>query len=579
MAEKQFNLTTDPWIKVISKESNQEQTVSLITLFENADKYRALGGEIRAQDLAILRFLLAILTTVYSRFDADDEPYEWLTIDQQTLRDVGGLNVDDKGKVKKALLHTWEQLYDSGKFTEIVTTYLKRYADRFDLFGEQPFYQVTENEYNQVVPKKKQISGEKGPGTVAVKQINRQVSESGNTPALFSPKSDDFKNDIQLDELVRWLVTYQNYTGVTDKTKIDMPDKFSTSSGWLYKLNPVFADGNDLFQTLMLNLILIGDDQPYALQRPVWEESIPAYVDQRKKQQMPNNLAELYTTWSRLLHINWSDDGIPTIFSAGLPMFESEDAFIEPMTLWRYDKKTSRFRPAVKTLRSLGMAMWRNFGEYVKIESTSDQDQQHEPGLVHWLRTLRDKDLISEDTLLTLASVTLISDGNATSQAPVAEVYDDMRINADVLFDEDPDAAQRWPDRIAEMITLTQKIGSDYWQFAANVARIRNLDYRPFANKMSATFYDGLNAPFKDWLSNLSNQEDRDKKSNLWKDELEQYVLNAAKEVVQSSSPRDMAGFIDMAGIIDKNHGLVNIFTVSNRLRHRVQVDLDVKKG
>ena len=255
MAEKQFNLTTDPWIKVISKESNQEQTVSLITLFENTDKYRALGGEIRAQDLAILRFLLAILTTIYSRFDADDEPYEWLTIDQQTLRDVGELNVDDKGKVKKALLHTWKQLYDSGKFTEIVTTYLKRYADRFDLFGEQSFYQVTENEYNQVVPKKKQISGEKGPGTVAVKQINRQVSESGNTPALFSPKSDDFKNDIQLDELVRWLVTYQNYTGVTDKTKIDMPDKFSTSSGWLYKLNPVFADGNDLFQTLMLNPI------------------------------------------------------------------------------------------------------------------------------------------------------------------------------------------------------------------------------------------------------------------------------------------------------------------------------------
>ena len=63
MSEKSFNLVTEPWIKVID-EDNLEQTVSLEQLFTNAAHYQQLAGEMKSQDLAILRFLLAILTTV-----------------------------------------------------------------------------------------------------------------------------------------------------------------------------------------------------------------------------------------------------------------------------------------------------------------------------------------------------------------------------------------------------------------------------------------------------------------------------------------------------------------------------------
>jgi CRISPR system Cascade subunit CasA len=52
-----------------------EQLVSLLDVFKNAQNYRQLAGEMKAQDLSILRFLLAILTTVYSRVDA-----RWRTI-------------------------------------------------------------------------------------------------------------------------------------------------------------------------------------------------------------------------------------------------------------------------------------------------------------------------------------------------------------------------------------------------------------------------------------------------------------------------------------------------------------------
>lgn len=150
-------------------------------------------------------------------------------------------------------------------------------------FGGTPFYQVTADEYDQLVPAKKKIAT--GTGTVSVKQINRQVSESGNTPAIFSPKVAEFKDQITIPELVRWLISYQNFTGVTDKTKIEMEEKFSNPAGWLYRLNPVFAKGQTLFDTLMLNLVLVqtDGDQIYQNQKPVWEyDTVIKYVEERK---------------------------------------------------------------------------------------------------------------------------------------------------------------------------------------------------------------------------------------------------------------------------------------------------------
>lgn len=567
MASKSFNLTTDPWIKVINKDSKEEM-VSLLQLFENAQEYRQLAGEMRSQDLAILRFLLAILTTVYSRFDADGEPYEWLEIDERSMQPSD--ESDDEDYDEQDLLDTWSRLYQDGHFSEIVINYLKKYSDRFDLFGDHPFYQVTEDEYNRFVPSKKQIKGDKGPGTVAIKQINRQISESAHTPAIFAPSTGEFKNEIKLDQLVRWLITYQSFTGVTDKTKVETKEKFSTPSGWLYKLNPVFADGKTIFQTLMLNLVLLTEKPPYASQKPVWEYSkIDDYVAERKKQILPSGIAALYTTWSRLLHIDWANNR-PIIFSAGVPMFGNEDAFLEPMTVWKIDKKTNGNKPAVKGLRSLGTAMWRNFGQYVGV---SQSIGDHKPGIVSWLQKLKNKNLISRNSLLTLASVALISDGNATSQSPVAEVYDDMQINADVLFDPDVTKASYWPKRIEEVIDVTQHIGSDYWRFASDIGQIRNLpDSRTFANHMSAKFYDGLNEPFRQWLAGLTNEDERDQKINLWKHYLQKYVMAVAKEAVQSSTPRDMSG-------VNKDGRVMNIFTVQNNLRYHVRVDLDLQKG
>jgi len=566
MDNKKFNLTTDPWIKVIEVETNQTRMVSLIELFENAQRYRQLAGEMHAQDLAILRLLLAILTTVYSRSDAGGDRYEWLKAGADASQ---SLVIDedeaDSSEMQGDLLETWQQLYETGRFSQAVAQYLKQHADCFDFFGERPFYQVTAADYDALVPKNKQVSA--GKGQVAIKQLNRQISESAHTPAIFSPKTGEAKDSLSLDELVRWLITYQNFTGVTDKTKIVTDEKFSNSAGWIYRINPVFVKGTTLFETLMLNLVLTNtreDSAVPALQKPVWEyATVRDYIDERKKQLLPNNLAELYTVWSRILHIEWDEHGRPTIFSAGVPIFEYDNALLEPMTTWRLDKKTNNYRPAVKGLRSLGIAMWRNFGQYVKVRQADDT---HEPGVVIWLRTLKKHDLISHDKPLILNSVALISDGNATSQSPAVEVADNMQMQADVLFDAE--ISENWPVRIEDTITLTQAIGTDYYHFATDIGQIRNLDVRAFASNMSAKFYDRLNNPFRQWLEGLTGSDDREEKIALWKQQLEEIVKQAVDDVVRASSPRDIQGIVTERGIL-------NVFTAKSHLMYNVRTHLN----
>ena len=78
-----FNLIDEPWISVVVDEMGQTEEISLKSLFENAHIYKCIAGDTKAQDLGVLRDLLAILHTVFSRFDAHGEPYIFFDLDEQ----------------------------------------------------------------------------------------------------------------------------------------------------------------------------------------------------------------------------------------------------------------------------------------------------------------------------------------------------------------------------------------------------------------------------------------------------------------------------------------------------------------
>ena len=68
MNDREFNLLDEPWIKVIDGDCRIHE-VSLTGLFEHAHDYQDLCGELPTQDFAMLRLLLAVLHTVFSRYD------------------------------------------------------------------------------------------------------------------------------------------------------------------------------------------------------------------------------------------------------------------------------------------------------------------------------------------------------------------------------------------------------------------------------------------------------------------------------------------------------------------------------
>ena len=563
VVKQDFNLVTNPWIKVLDIQNNKEKLVSMADLFKNAQNYQALAGEMHTQDLAILRApLLAILTTVFSRFDAAGEAYDWLNVDEETWTASLADDEVDIDNVQEILLETWENIYQDGKFPDKVVEYLDKYKDGFNLFGENAFYQVSSDVYNRMVPTKNKLST--GTGKVAVRQINRLISESGNSPSIFSPKASLGKDEIALPEFVRWLITYQNFAEVGGNVP-KIKKAGSGDSGWLYNIDPVIVKGENLFETLMFNLVLRPEDEDEILQHPYWEVDKITYFSKRVDNLPPNDIAELYTNVAKMMYIDWKDDK-PTIYVAKLTKPDTTNAFIEPMTTWKYNQKEGSYYPNVKQKDHLSRRMWRNFGFYIK----SSNDGDHEPGIVRWIDKLKEEDILPEDMLVNLETINFVK-ADTKNQAPYFEVYDNMSINAGVLFDRNQ--ATFWPKRIEDTVTLTQKVGDDFWRFARNLGELRGLkdaSLTDFANKLSAEFYDQLNEPFNNWLASLRIGPEPDDEIMRWKQILKKEVAKAGSRVLQSATPKDTVGRRNQ-----ETKEVTNIFVLYNRMQYFVRKDLE----
>ena len=72
MKEIEFNLLTEPWIRVRLRD-NTVREVSLTEALVSAQDYANLAGEMPTQNAAVLLLLLAVLFTVFARVDTKGE--------------------------------------------------------------------------------------------------------------------------------------------------------------------------------------------------------------------------------------------------------------------------------------------------------------------------------------------------------------------------------------------------------------------------------------------------------------------------------------------------------------------------
>lgn len=538
-----FNLVDEPWISVIVDDAGTTELVSLKTLFEETNRFLALAGDSDTQDFAVLRVLLAVLHTVFSRYDANGNPYAEVELDEK-MRQLKDVDEDDLEDYTEALDDTWNDLWAMEAFPQIVTGYLEMWKDRFNLFDDTyGFFQVRESDISGDKINKKTASETYG------RNYNRLIAESNNKPSLFSPKSEIYKNIQSDDEIARWLISFQGYTFLADKTSF-VGEKYKSSKGWLYDIGGIYVTDQNLFKTLLANLALVHPESQYheKRQRPCWEYEPSEIVTGALLKRNPDNLAELYTNWSRALRLkpDAKSEGVYSLEHVKLPAIEHTDAFLELMTIWRYNLDGENKEHFTPVKHAKDRALWRSFGLFtqtaVNVMSNGKLRQLRRPGIIDWVDE-KEEDIGSRP--ITLHAVSMEDDGNATSWMPVGEICDELRIGDFLLVDTEENG---WTQRVNDVVSETKEmIETIYRAFVVDLALIRNMDSnasKDFVNREKESVYSLIDKPFRDWIASITQNASKEEKTKEWKDILKQTLKTQARALIQQGGARDYTGII-----------------------------------
>ena len=539
-----YNLLDEPWISVVVDNKGNTREVSMIDFFENAHKYLDFGGDTKTQDFAVMRVLLAVVYTVFSRFDAEGKAYEFFELDDR-YRPKENIDEYDLDDYEESLYSTWINLWEQKKFPAVVGDYLEKWRDRFFLYDEEyPFFQVT----------KKDVESSKlnkaSPSDISGKKINRRISESNNKKALFSPKYENGKNkEILSDqEKIRWLITYHGYTGLDDKVT---------------------------FETLILNTVLANreDGNIWKKQLPCWEISSKEYLDciLNSKVDKIETVATLLTAWGRAIYIE-SKSSTSEPFSFGvvkIPDINHQNKFLESMTVWQYNKNGDNKDTFTPRKHQANKSIWRSFGLIAGLEyAQTKKEECKKPGVIEWINRLSSEYEVDglKNKNIKICSVSMQDDGNATSWVPTDEILDLIDINESVLSDE------LWTERINQVVENTKKIvGFVYKNYIDDIKQIRNIKTSSFVESKVEEMYYRIDSSFRIWLANIKGEDEKDRKVFEWNILLKKIVVQVADETLKFAGDRDFKG----KEIDDK---LINIATAYNRFMHLLNKELIITK-
>ena len=432
--EPHFNLATDPWIPVIYHDGVCRE-VSIEALFRDVNQIREISGDSPQQVEPILRLLLAILYRQLSQ---------------------GGTKTED------ALLDWWGETWENGHFDlDGIVAYLSSVRDRFDLFNSShPFYQVAGLDY-----------ADKDPD--GVDELIADVPKSDKF--LFSLRNKNRIDGLSFAEASRWLIFQQAYATAGIKTPVKgnthvksgkvYPPKGAVGTGMLGAEGGMFLEGANLFQTLMLNLVLFDNARGG---RPIvgCEEDVPSWERGEISPDYripgpgePYGPVQCYTWQSRRVRLVPNDDGtrvIGVISCYGdIPVVMDKEGS-EPMTAWRTSTSQQKslglsYVPRLPKSHDPTRAIWRGLASIVSV----GQDGDLRPGVVRWIERLRYEEVLSPEEFPVVA---IHAQGMAygTQNSVFADAIDDKFDLSVSLFEHDSNACNR---ALATIDSIDQAVG------------------------------------------------------------------------------------------------------------------------
>lgn len=126
---------------------------------------------------------------------------------------------------------------------------------------------------------------------------------------------------------MRWLLCVNGYDDTSAKPKgKGLP---SVGAGWLGKIGFIQAQGDNLYETLMLNLTLLRDGREcWGESKPCWELEAPKSAE-RTEICCPDNPAQLLTLQSRRLLLHRTGENVDGFCLLGGDFFPLD--FLQPV--------------------------------------------------------------------------------------------------------------------------------------------------------------------------------------------------------------------------------------------------------
>ena len=505
MKEIEFNLLTEPWIRVRLRD-NTVREVSLTEALVSAQDYVDLAGEMPTQNAAVLRLLLAVLFTVFSRMDAKGCPRP---LEQS----------DDA-------LERWSELWQLGHFpAEPVRDYLEQWKDRFWLFHPtHPFWQVPTLS-NGIAFDGKKLNGER--------------AESGKKTPLFQNISKAECAVLTYAQATRWLIYQNGYDERGGRPKAGNKPRHGV--GWLGQIGFVAVKGKNLYETLLRNMAF--STEPDALrekQMPCWERE-HARTEQSVEIVMPKNQAELLTLQSRRILLIRSEEmpGVVGYEVLGGDYWDSENAFGEQMTLWRRTSKENEKVTYEPQQHEMGKQLWRELPAMLDPEG-------RKPGVLIWNQKLQSLRILSKKEQIVISVVGIRYDDQGAS---VKDVYtDQLEMQLATLND----LGRKWTVRISREVQRCEETAKNIGTLCVELKLAGGLDYnkvKGFKDKQKVTedaraqFYFAVDQPFRQWLQAIDpEQDDPDEAALRWQARARSIAEKLGKQMVMEAGNAALKG-------------------------------------
>ena len=498
----QFNLLTEPWLLVTDK-TGSTQTLSITQILLDSHNISSLSGETPTQDIAILRLLLGIMYAIYTRTPQYAQAQA------------------DNYNGAEACIDIWGDMWQNGQFSQQdIQAYLQSQHDKFFLIHPtHPFYQLP--------------SITKGTDLSPSKMIGELV-ESSNKAHLFPMRSGQHKQTLSFAEAARWLVYMHGFDDAAAK-KVNK-NAGSMSVGWLGGLGITYLTGNNLFETLMLNFVLVNQltQKPWLDGKATWELESPRNGE-RTPITPPVSAQELFTLQSRRISLNHDNDKIIGLTLLGGDQLSNINAFFEPMTKWIYKKSKKNepesYNPPSNISKDPSRQMWRDM-EPLLIKNMT----QKPPGVISWLSEVE-----YDNFDVRHVTINTINIKYGSMMSGIEDLWhDSISINSAILAKLDND----WIQTIIYAINISKKLIYELERLAAKISRASgSYNEKTASDSVKEKAYQSLDIHFRTWLHNLNPKTGKHNESySNWSIILKKTIDDLGKQIAIEAGTHAFVG-------------------------------------